>query len=317
MSTPLIDSLLQFQYDLFHEVGSKWVDLPTAIAEFEEHQYGWVKQGLLLIAVFDSHKWKDYARRWRDWCEKFIGHTAWYVRKLMNGAKVVMQLIESGFERLPRCLAQCEPLFKFIPIGIAPDWSQMDERWQAILDAHPLDHHLTANSIKETLGEIDPPKKKRLGLSPDIHAALYRRAVEEGKSPEDLIREWLGEDDPTPEPNETTPPAPAPSEDAIAHWQDDVTQLIQEHDHDDCSSIDPTGQAGNPQPKRGDRLPSGIVQGSDGGRGHFVPRGDGDDPGWVGRGSGRGYPGPTYDRPHSPGNGGAMPHDPLDALHPV
>lgn len=309
-----IQDLIQWAKDL-REVGAKWLDLPSAIAEFNTQQFGWFKQGLLLDRVYRGNRWKDYAKRWRDWTEKFLGHTPWYCRNLMKAAQVVMVLLAEGFTVLPRCLAQCEPLFKYLTKDGGQD---LIDKWQEVVNAHPVDHHRSAAAIKETLGEIDPPKKKRLGLSPDLHAALYRRAAYEGKSPEDLIREWLGEDiAPTPEPHETTPPTPA--EDAIAHWQDDVTQLIQEHDHDYQNTHTP-----RPEPCPSDHRTESTDSGASG-IGDRVHGRSGDqftdcnriDPRRVGRGSGRGDSCPTHDRSHSPGNGGTDSHDPLDALHPL
>lgn len=227
-----IQDLLQWTLDL-REVGAKWLDIPTAITEFNTHHFGWVKQGLLLDQIFRGGGWKDYSKRWRDWCEKFLGLTGWYCRNLIKGARIVLILIEEGFIRLPRCLAQVEPLFKYLE---KDHGFEVIQKWQEVLEENPLDKTLTANRIKETLGELDPPKKKRVGLDADTYDALHRRALDAGMSIQELIRDLLELPNPNHEapPSEPPPTPPTystesePTQAKAAAWRADLEALCEE-----------------------------------------------------------------------------------------
>lgn len=239
---------LESLYDFAIKLGLTGVDFGEVRWWTDQAAYqgmGWVRQGLILSEIFRSHKWREDEledglppQRWGDWCAAALKMSAWSVRKLMDGARLVRDLMDEGFTVLPRCLAQAEAL---IPYWRGKKEIDLFEAWAAVMEDHPLPQHITANSIKGALGEVDPPKKRRIGLSKDTYEALRQRAALEGISAENMIRDFLGmphrkdHRDNTP-PNLIPDPAPPepepypePEPEAVETWENDLQTLITEN----------------------------------------------------------------------------------------
>jgi hypothetical protein len=100
-----------------------------------------------------------------------------------------VELAQAGFTQLPQYEAQARPLTKFTGDNLI-------EKWQEVISSAPP-HRITATHVSEIVdGEPQNPKK-RISLNKDVYDELVEKARTAGKKPDELLRELLGNYDPT------------------------------------------------------------------------------------------------------------------------
>ena len=158
-----------------------------------------------------------------EYCRKSLGRNSSYCCRLMRAAKVAMQLMMAGVDRLPSNEAQCRPLTSIT------DENELATKWQEVLDRADQRNNqamrgvITAGLVNEvvngTTDESETEKKKKLSVSAAVHDKLCRLAKKTGKTIERLIDELI--DDQTLESNRE-------ATEQLSRWQDDLKDLIQE-----------------------------------------------------------------------------------------
>lgn len=189
----------------------RYVDLEEVVGEIARDAVGFVRTGILASIVRRYRLYKDKFARFQDWCEQGLKRTHWHIKRTIEAARVVLDLIREGFTQLPTCEAQCRPLAKFFG-------DELGEKWAAVIHSVPA-HQITAAKIEEIVSG-PKPKKRKISVDPDIYEAISRRALEDGMSVEELLRDTFGDGE------ETSEPEP----EAIERWEEELEELAEEHD---------------------------------------------------------------------------------------
>ncbi len=225
---PSVEELLIYDQELEDEC--PWITFEWANYEIKNHLLNWVRVGLVAEKMRYLKLWREKFTSFADYCQKALGKSHWQISRIIKAARVTILLARAGFETLPTCEAQAYKLVKFLP-----DPNLLVEKWQEVLQSVPK-HLITANAIGETFGE-EPPKEK-LSLSKKLKQKLKRKALELGVSVEELLENFLGEEEKveeevSPEENDKccsdhelkSIPHPV----RIKRWQDDLEQICLEH----------------------------------------------------------------------------------------
>jgi hypothetical protein len=228
------EDLLEYDHDQMRIHTPK--QLESAIAEFKIHAAQWCKAGLLAESIFRSGLWRrGRTRKWSDWCAETLGYTGWYVKKLRQAAAIVLDLARRGFQILPRCVAQCEPLFSI------RDGELLSEVWSTVLE-NLAESELTKGAIAQVVCACTGKRtevRHTISLKSKIWDALREEAMRRGQTPERVIEDWLGlsePDSPAPEDVERDRD-PEPSQkpkpkrvNRLRRWWRDVEELVKEHE---------------------------------------------------------------------------------------
>ncbi|MBD2578636.1 hypothetical protein [Oscillatoria sp. FACHB-1406] len=203
----------KFNYTDSNESALEW-----ATSEIKNQLSGFVRAGMIAARVKRLHlHLKAGFLSFKDWCDKALKKTHWYVNKLIDAAEIVTTLLHAGFDVLPTCEAQCRPLVKLFDkkTGSA---DELIEAWHEITETIPA-QHITTNRINEYLGELKPPAKQRISLPKELYEKLDRQAQSKGLTVEELLESFAEEE----EPSEVEP-------EKQEEWQKDVQALVQQQD---------------------------------------------------------------------------------------
>ena len=225
---PSVEELLVYDQELEDEC--PWITFEWANYEIKNHLLNWVRVGLVAEKMRYLKLWREKFTSFADYCQKALGKSHWQIGRIIKAAKVTMLLACAGFETLPTCEAQASKLVKFLS-----DPNLLVEKWQEVLRSVPK-HLITRNSIGEVFGEESP--KEKLSLSKKLKEKLKRKALELGVSVEELLEDFLEEDEPVEEEGKVEEQHKSCSDyelDSNLHqkrvkrWQDDLEQICLEH----------------------------------------------------------------------------------------
>jgi len=233
---PSIDDVLTYASEIEEEgknINFKWADY-----EIKNHLLSYVKVGLIaqkvrLYRLYAQENFKSF----KEYCEKGLGKSYWVIKKIIEAARTTVELAQAGFTQLPQYEAQARPLTKFTG-------DTLIEKWQEVITSAPA-HRITATHISEIVdGEPQNPKK-RISLNKDVYDELVEKARTAGKKPDELLRELLGNYDPTDdydyepetqteivvedEPEKTEEPETPLTQKELENWLLDMKNLLAEH----------------------------------------------------------------------------------------
>lgn len=183
---PSVQNLLIYDQELNDEC--PWITYEWATNEIKEHLLNWVRVGLVAEKVRYYKLWKEKFSSFADYCQKAIGKSKWQIGRIIKAARVTITLVHAGFDILPNCEAQASKLAKFLC-----DPRLLVEKWSEVIRSIPK-HLITANAIGEVFGEQS--KKQKLTISHQLKEKLQTRANELGISVEQLLEEFLEEEEP-------------------------------------------------------------------------------------------------------------------------
>lgn len=240
---PSIASLIEYVEEANWEGNS--ISIEWATHEIKNHLTGFVRAGFVAGIV---RRYRLYSRQkfasFKEWCEKVLGRAHWQVKRLIDAARVVVELAQAGFETLPTCVSQCQPLAKFLPKGELSDvGGAVIEKWREVLGVLPP-HLITATAIAEVVDDNPKPRKAKITVSQELRDRLSRAAVERGLSTEDLLANLLdeleGESEPDDEEEkETTDDSLTISEaDRLYQWHEDLDRLALENPENPAPEIE-------------------------------------------------------------------------------
>jgi len=182
---PSVEDILNYAEDLDHE-GGKHLTFDWADTEIRKGRLGFVRAGLVAQKVKyyklyqkSQQKLKDF----RDYCESYLGKALWQINRLIEAARVTLELARAGFSILPQCEAQARPLAKFT--GEA-----LQQKWLEVVQTVPS-QKITAAIVAEIVDGEQPGKKKQLKLDAEVYKKLVGRATLAGTTPEKLIEQML------------------------------------------------------------------------------------------------------------------------------
>ena len=225
---PSVEELLVYDQELEDEC--PWITFEWATYEIKNHLLNWVRVGLVAEKMRYLKLWREKFTSFADYCQQALGKSHWQISRIIKAARVTILLARAGFSTLPTCEAQASKLVKFLP-----DPQLLVEKWREVLRSVPK-HLITANAIGEAFGE-EPPKEK-ISLSKQLKGKLKRKALELGVSVEELLEDFLGQQDQVEEEVEVGENNKScsdhelesiPHQARMARWQDDLEQICLEH----------------------------------------------------------------------------------------
>jgi hypothetical protein len=162
----------------------------------------------------------------RDYCERALGKTQWHINRIIEAARVVLELAREGFELLPQNEAQARPLVKF-------SGEELIAKWQEVIDSCPP-HRITANHIAEIVAPGASPQQRAIKVDADVYSQLQEKAAQSGMTTQQLLKKLIGDFNPESEVMEVEPPVEEPESEeiqpvtakAIALWIEDMKQLV-------------------------------------------------------------------------------------------
>ena len=233
---PSVNDILTYAWELEEEsnnISFKWAE-----EEIKNHLLSYVKVGLVAQKVRLYRLWRhaeENYKSFKEYCEKGLGKSYWAIKKIIEAARVTMELAQAGFTQLPQYEAQARPLTKF-------SGETLIEKWNEVVKSAPA-HRITANHVSEIVdGEPQNPKK-RITLPQDTYKELVEKARCAGKKPEELLKELLENYEPLDDDYELEAQTPeivedelnktetemAPTEQELENWLLDMKSLLAEH----------------------------------------------------------------------------------------
>ncbi len=196
------EDLEDWQVDLieeFEEPHSNWVTpdghYEDALSWLKRHKWGWVKYGVWADHFKLKRLYHGAYKTWRQFCEKELHQSHWYVDKIIKAARVIKDLICAGFKVLPQNEDQCRPFTKF--------WGKkLIENWAMIVDAVEP-HLITSDLIKSRFCSREPRDEKWLKVDGQVWEEFEYKACSRGLDPKQIIEDYLDDWEAT-EDEETT-----------------------------------------------------------------------------------------------------------------
>ena len=147
-----------------------------------------VETGLIAFKIRALRLYKDKYKSFTDYCHIELRKSRAYIDRLINAARVVIELIKNGFDILPANESQCRLLSKFTG-------SELVWRWRAIVEAIEP-HKITAQAIAEFLSdeeEVVEPEEEYIKLPGYLSNYLAVHAMRACRSVQQLVVEILEE----------------------------------------------------------------------------------------------------------------------------
>lgn len=201
-----IESLLQFEHDIDDDFNFGLKGFLSLDEELKSNIFGFVKVGICAdrirrFKLWESGKFDSF----KDYCQRCLSKSTWYVNRLIDAARVVRHLIDAGFCILPQCEAQARPLCKFLNAPGAIDY--IAEAWQKVLDV--CGDRITADRVAQIVDdkpENEPEVKIKLPRS--VYQEIAHHAANAGMKVEEFIINMFDGGEPEPEPQEEPEPEP-------------------------------------------------------------------------------------------------------------
>ena len=208
----------------------KWAKSPDwATNEIKSSLYSYVRAGLIaarvrLYRLYE--KGQDYCKNFREYCERKLGMSNWHVKRLIDAARVAIELIHAGFNVIPTNEAQARPLTKYCGEALI-------EFWEQVLNSAPP-KRITAELVNRIVeGEPEKPSR-RIKIDSDDWEVLRERAQEEGLTPQELLKRLIRgescepaeEESITIHPSQDKPKPDPVTRNQMQRWVEDVQQLL-------------------------------------------------------------------------------------------
>jgi hypothetical protein len=184
--------IFDFGQETFAE--APYNSLESLTAQIKQGFLDYCKQGIMLQVVRRFRLYKAKYKDFTEYCERELGRSAAYCRKIIDAAEVTVALISHGFETLPKCVAQALPLKKFNKTEdlITRD-SELSSNWKTIVDSLP-ENQITAGKIADALDERDPGSRlQKVSIKGETHKILQKKALEAGMSVSKYLEKLITE----------------------------------------------------------------------------------------------------------------------------
>ena len=188
-------------------------NLDAVTSSMREYSFAFVRKGLLAFKIKAFKLYKSQFNSFEQFCKQALGVTHWQINRTIIAARVVLELINHGFEVLPQNEAQCRELSKYVG-------SELVRVWESVIAEIPP-HRITAKSIEEFLHpetEIDEEETTVIKLPNKLYVYIWKEALDRGLSIVGLLRETFMPD-----------VEPVPIGKMLA-WEKDCENLINEYE---------------------------------------------------------------------------------------
>ena len=186
------EPLLQFQSEIFDEVPHN--DIGILTQRIKRSFLDYVRQGIMLDAVRRHRLYKQKYKDFADYCNNALGRSYFYCQKIIQAAKICLDLIKSKFRILPTSVAQALPLLKFAKVDAYGN-CELGDKWQTVLDGFPA-QLITAAKIQETLDENPEDRAKQVRVSGKAYELLKQKAAAAGMAVSKYLELLIGGEPP-------------------------------------------------------------------------------------------------------------------------
>jgi hypothetical protein len=183
--------IFDFGQETFAE--APYNNLESLTAQIKQGFLDYCKQGIMLQVVRRYRLYKAKYKDFTEYCERELGRSAAYCRKIIDAAEVALALIRDGFEILPKCVAQALPLKKFLKKSeLSIDTEELCSNWKAIVDSLP-ENQITASKIADALDENPDGKTQKVSINGKIHKVLQKKALAAGMSASKYLEKLIAD----------------------------------------------------------------------------------------------------------------------------
>lgn len=168
--------------------------------------------------------YRDYYKTWKEFCEKELHQSHWYIDKLIKAARVMKDLILEGFTVLPQNEYQCRPLTKF--------WGQtLIENWSKVEETVPP-HLITSDLINSLFAVREKKEEKWVKVPAELWEKFEYKTRQHGVDPKEALKEildeWEGNEDDEELENYDDNKIEEVDEEKLNTWREDLRSLIDE-----------------------------------------------------------------------------------------
>ena len=157
----VVQDLIQYALDLDDQIEGDF-DLNYVVFEFRNNMMSFVRNGLLAFKIQSLRLYKKHYTNFKVFCTKVLKMSYWQVKRIIEAARVVMELIHAGFTVLPHNVSQCEPLAEYIGTeALIDNWADITSNVpEHLLTAKSIDKFLHPPEVKEKVATVIkvPPK---------------------------------------------------------------------------------------------------------------------------------------------------------------
>ena len=194
--------ILDFESEILGEVPHN--DISILTQRIKRSFLDYVRQGVMLDAVRRNRLYKRQYKDFADYCNNALGRSHFYCQKIIQAAKICLELIKSKFRVLPTSVAQALPLLKFAKVDAYGN-CELGDKWQTVLDGFPA-QLITAAKIQETLDENPEDRAKQVRIGGKAYQLLQQKAAAAGMAVSKYLELLIGGEPPEEEsPEEELP----------------------------------------------------------------------------------------------------------------
>ena len=167
----VIQELIEYALYIDNKIEGDF-DLDSVTFHFRDNMMSFVRNGLLAFKIQAFRLYKKHYTNFKVFCSKVLKMSYWQVKRIINAARVVMELIHAGFTVLPHNISQCEPLAEYIGT------EALVENWADITNNIP-EHLLTAKSIDNFLHPPEAEEKVEtvIKVPPKLYLKILKVAL--------------------------------------------------------------------------------------------------------------------------------------------
>ena len=184
--------LLDFESEILGEVPHN--DIGILTQRIKRSFLDYVRQGIMLDAVRRHRLYKQKYKDFADYCNNALGRSYFYCQKIIQAAKICLDLIKSKFRILPTSVAQALPLLKFAKVDAYGN-CELGDKWQTVLDGFPA-QLITAAKIQETLDENPEDRAKQVRIGGKAYQLLQQKAAAAGMAVSKYLEMLIGGSEP-------------------------------------------------------------------------------------------------------------------------
>ncbi len=167
----VIQELIEYALYIDNKIEGDF-ELDSVTFHFRNNMMSFVRNGLLAFKIQAFRLYKKHYTNFKVFCSKVLKMSYWQVKRIINAARVVMELIHAGFTVLPHNISQCEPLAEYIGT------EALVENWADIVNNIP-EHLLTAKSIDKFLHPPEAEEKVEtvIKVPPKLYLKILKVAL--------------------------------------------------------------------------------------------------------------------------------------------
>ncbi|WP_293352596.1 MULTISPECIES: hypothetical protein [unclassified Microcoleus] len=184
--------LLDFESEISREVPHN--DIALLTQRIKRSFLDYVRQGVMLDAVCRYRLYKRQYKDFAEYCKNALGRSHFYCKKIIQAAKICIELIKSKFKILPTSVAQALSLLKFAKVDAGGN-RQLEDKWQTVLDGFPPEA-ITAVKISETLDENPEDRAKQVRIGGKAYQLLQQKAAAAGMTVSKYLEKLIGGTEP-------------------------------------------------------------------------------------------------------------------------